>query len=459
MDRASIRWASTLVAMASAVPLVGCMRHAVKSAFEDDFRCPVASDVSDMGNDRYRVSGCGREAVYQCLQNIQGHPICALQLTEDVEAEASEPLPMTPVVSQAKLAKNDAGESTVSLDVRLDTYSLVTLRAEPSRVPDIVQFRLLHRPENAELQTCDLGLMIDGQVVSTPKLSVSKQRSSLILGLKLSREFMRDLGAARKVSLRACNQRWSLEAEQIAQLHRFVDLYEDEVAWKVSGRDGGSGGRTPPRGGWPNWKPDAPAPAALSGDALDPRLLFQRLSPSVLKVEAYVMQGVRQGSAVAVTTTEALTNCHIVEGALKVVVSHDKRELVAELKRADPATDRCVLTVAEPALVPIGGVRPYASLEVGEPLFTLGSPSGLELTLSNGILSGRREVQGRKFVQTTAPVSPGSSGGGLFDGRGNLVGITTLVLGGRENENQALNFAIPADSFFQVPGAALSERQ
>ena len=109
--------------------------------------------------------------------------------------------------------------------------------------------------------------------------------------------------------------------------------------------------------------------------------------------------------------------------------------------------------------MPIGGVRPYASLEVGEPLFTLGSPSGLELTLSNGILSGRREVQGRKFVQTTAPVSPGSSGGGLFDGRGNLVGITTLVLGGRENENQALNFAIPADSFFQVPGAALSERQ
>lgn len=52
-------------------------------------------------------------------------------------------------------------------------------------------------------------------------------------------------------------------------------------------------------------------------------------------------------------------------------------------------------------------------------------------------------------MQTTAPISPGSSGGGLFDARGNLVGITTLVLVGREHMNQALNFAIPADAFWQ----------
>jgi hypothetical protein len=57
-------------------------------------------------------------------------------------------------------------------------------------------------------------------------------------------------------------------------------------------------------------------------------------------------------------------------------------------------------------------------------------------------------------VQTTAPISPGSSGGGLFDARGNLIGVTTLVLVGREHLNQSLNFAIPADRFGQPLGVS-----
>jgi S1-C subfamily serine protease len=88
-------------------------------------------------------------------------------------------------------------------------------------------------------------------------------------------------------------------------------------------------------------------------------------------------------------------------------------------------------------------------LEVGEKVYTLGSPVGLELTLSDGLVSGRRDEAGFQLVQTTAPISPGSSGGGLFDARGNLIGVTTLVLTGRERLNQALNFAIPADAFWQ----------
>ena len=52
-------------------------------------------------------------------------------------------------------------------------------------------------------------------------------------------------------------------------------------------------------------------------------------------------------------------------------------------------------------------------------------------------------------LDCTAPISPDSSGGGLFDVRGNLVGITTLVLAGRERLNQSLDFAIPAEAFWQ----------
>src|SRR5690606_17257328 len=122
---------------------------------------------------------------------------------------------------------------------------------------------------------------------------------------------------------------------------------------------------------------------------------------------------------------------------------------LGRLMRADPETDRCIISVKDRTLTAIRGVRSQANLEVGEPLYTLGSPNGLEQTLSNGILSGIREVEGRSYVQTSAPISPGSSGGGLFDARGNLVGITTLVLAGRERLNQSLNFAIPAESFYK----------
>jgi tetratricopeptide (TPR) repeat protein len=71
----------------------------------------------------------------------------------------------------------------------------------------------------------------------------------------------------------------------------------------------------------------------------------------------------------------------------------------------------------------------------------MGAPEGLELTLSEGLISGLREFEGGLVVQTSAAISPGSSGGGLFDARGQLVGITTFYL----KEGQNLNFALPGD--------------
>jgi S1-C subfamily serine protease len=121
---------------------------------------------------------------------------------------------------------------------------------------------------------------------------------------------------------------------------------------------------------------------------------------------------------------------------------------LAELQASDPTKDRCVLEVVDAQLKPVAGARPYVDLKVGEPLYTLGAPSGLELTLANGILSALREDEGVRYVQTTAPISPGSSGGGLFDARGNLVGVTTLAFVGKERLNQSLNFAIAAEMYW-----------
>lgn len=80
-------------------------------------------------------------------------------------------------------------------------------------------------------------------------------------------------------------------------------------------------------------------------------------------------------------------------------------------------------------------------VEVGEEVVAIGNPLSLESTVSNGIVSGMRTAQelGGKFLQVTAPISPGSSGGPLFNMAGEVIGITTLYLKGGEN----LNFAIP----------------
>lgn len=81
------------------------------------------------------------------------------------------------------------------------------------------------------------------------------------------------------------------------------------------------------------------------------------------------------------------------------------------------------------------------NVQVGEEIVAIGNPLSLESTVSNGIISGIRNVNGEggKFLQVTAPISPGSSGGPLLDMAGDVVGITTLYLKGGEN----LNFAIP----------------
>ena len=92
------------------------------------------------------------------------------------------------------------------------------------------------------------------------------------------------------------------------------------------------------------------------------------------------------------------------------------------------------------------GIRDFDSLAVGETVYTIGSPKGLERTLGQGLLSGLRKMDGLEYVQITAPVSEGSSGGGLFDDRGNLIGITTFTV----RDSQNLNFAIAASEYWNT---------
>jgi len=75
----------------------------------------------------------------------------------------------------------------------------------------------------------------------------------------------------------------------------------------------------------------------------------------------------------------------------------------------------------------------------GQKVFSIGSPMGLQNTVTSGIISGYREHKGRKFIQTDAPINPGNSGGPLIDEQGGLIGINTMVL----RDAQGIGFAVP----------------
>ena len=420
---------------------------AAENAFSTDFRCSRAQAHETPGG-RYVVHGCGRRAVYVCLQET-----CALQTVTEKDAAPSRELSRRAQShAQARpVAQVRIGGSgrTMVLELALDEGALLRLTATPAERADLVQLKLVRSTDAEDPDECSPAWMLNGQVLEMPQAVGARDGRELSHRVLIGSQLIREFALAEKLSLRVCEDRFALDREQVEQVRAFMERFQEEVAWQAKPRAGTSGGMLAPAGGWPEWTVSGEPMPALQGPALDGSALFKRLKVSVFQLEASLTQGTSQGSAVAIGPSELLTNCHVVRGAQKIILRQDKTQLDAVVLRSDPVTDRCVIGVSGVTLTPVAGVRSSASLEVGEPAYTLGSPVGLQLTLGNGIISGQRDEADRHFVQTTAPISPGSSGGGLFDARGNLIGITTLVLAGRERLNQSLNFAIPADQFWR----------
>lgn len=168
--------------------------------------------------------------------------------------------------------------------------------------------------------------------------------------------------------------------------------------------------------------------------------IFEKAAGAVYVVKA----DRRMGSAVAISENELLTNCHVVGSAAEVKIGRAKAELTAKVVSRNADADRCVLKTAT-KLASWVTVRPYEDIKVGERAVTIGTPQGLELTAAEGIVSSKRVYNQSRVIQTSAPISQGSSGGGLFDARGHLLGITTFYFSGGQN----LNFAVAAEEFAQ----------
>lgn len=159
------------------------------------------------------------------------------------------------------------------------------------------------------------------------------------------------------------------------------------------------------------------------------------------------------GSAVVVAPGQLVANCHVLAKASSFVIRQDNVTYGATLEYPDVERDLCQISVANFRAAPVT-ISPPSAARVGQRVYAIGSPRGVENTLNEGMLSGLRGGYGadEHLLQTTAPVSPGSSGGGLFDAEGRLLGIMTVGAG-----DAAISISqCPPSSTARFPGAQMA---
>jgi S1-C subfamily serine protease len=190
----------------------------------------------------------------------------------------------------------------------------------------------------------------------------------------------------------------------------------------------------------------APAPAQANPSTTAPRTgdqVFAEVSASIVRIvvmdESHNPVG--GGSGVVTGRAVVITNCHVALKGPLLEVRAGKDGFPATVAVADETYDLCELSVAGGFSAPAVEVGNMQYVRTGQKVFAIGAPQGLDLTISEGIVSSIRETSLGKLLQTTAPISPGSSGGGLFNISGQLIGITTF----QHRTGQNLNFAVPAD--------------
>ncbi|GHA28800.1 trypsin-like peptidase domain-containing protein [Oceanisphaera arctica] len=183
--------------------------------------------------------------------------------------------------------------------------------------------------------------------------------------------------------------------------------------------------------------------------------IYARHASSVYKIVVYEQLGaglepISVGSAIAIDPYRAITSYHLLQAG-GVPVSIDRRTdtdavresdvQVWQVTRVDPRRDLALLTLAEPVreLNFTNTMSPFDRVRVGEKVFAIGAPAGLDKTLTEGIVSALRTENGVRLIQTTAPITYGSSGGALFDTEGRLIGMTIKGVQAWGNFNFALS--------------------
>lgn len=248
-------------------------------------------------------------------------------------------------------------------------------------------------------------------------------------------------------------------------------------AWK-SGRFDQAGRTAAEAGGvLPDVKPALSSSRVPGLAALDEELgrVAQSVIPSVVSISALKSSpvvdireqllrqffGNRQSPMTAETGSGVIaseeghivTNLHVIDGASEVAVTlNDGQRLPGKLLGADPVSDIAILKIDAPNLQPLS-FADSEKVRVGQLVFAVGAPYGLQESVTMGIISARDRVvsseSGNEFFQTDAPINPGNSGGPLVDIRGEVVAINNSIKT-ESGGNQGVAFSIPSNTAKRV---------
>ena len=201
-----------------------------------------------------------------------------------------------------------------------------------------------------------------------------------------------------------------------------------------------------------------------SGDSTDTTLanaVAQKALPSVVSINVTTSDGEGVGSGVVLDTDgNIVTNYHVIEGAQSISVSTGDASYDATVVGSDESSDLAVIKIdaGDAALTPIE-VGDSSTLQVGDWVMSLGSPFGLEQSVSTGIVSSLyrstmlQNTSGNtiytNLIQTDATINPGNSGGALVDDEGKLVGINSLIES-YSGSSSGVGFAIPGNYAVEV---------
>ena len=204
----------------------------------------------------------------------------------------------------------------------------------------------------------------------------------------------------------------------------------------------------------------------VASDGLSPGEVYDQASKSVVEISARGgSQSSAQGSGFVYDNLgHVVTNQHVVAGASSISVSFwNGVELDAELVGTDPSTDLAVIRVDAPAglLSPLR-IADSSAVDVGDPVLAMGSPFGLEGTITSGIVSAlhREMTAPNNFtitdtIQTDAAINHGNSGGPLLDNRGRVIGVNAQI----ESESggsDGVGFAIPSSTVRSIARQLIS---
>lgn len=193
-------------------------------------------------------------------------------------------------------------------------------------------------------------------------------------------------------------------------------------------------------------------PSNTFSQDLTPEQIYEKVNDCVVVILSYDFDGKlsKQGSGVVISDKGwVVTNYHVFAECEKIEIKHnDKIIRYSDIIGVDVEKDILILKIDE-NIFPTIEITSTDNLKVGQKVYAIGSPLGMENSLSEGLISGLRNVtkENRNFIQITAAISQGSSGGAVVNSKGELIGISTLSLINGQN----LNFAIPSKDIFEIP--------